>query len=510
MSNPPPDLAVLARRGCDEDEDEIVSTLIDAVDGYAADHIDAQRFDRAHTIPRELLTELAEMGLFSLSIPEAWGGAGLSLHAVCEVLSALAAHDRSIATTVGLHLGLGTRGLVAFGSSELQERILPSLATGERIAAFAATEPGAGSDLKRISTRVREEGDGLRVDGTKIFVTNGGFADVFTLLTTSPGLGGARRGQSLILLEREDEGLNIGAEEQKLGLRASSTVTVNLDGVCVPRSRIIGEPGLGTRLAGHVLSWGRTAMAAGCVGSSAAALDQTIQHALTRKQFGKPLAQLPVVRAQIAAATAELYAARALVRWTTCSDETELVRRSTSAKVFCSRAAWSCSDRALQLHGGAGFIEETGIALILRDTRVTRIFEGANDVLLGHAGSLTLLDPPNRTPLSEAAPADPLAAKADGITQIAVEMAAEIKHTLGMKALARPPILHQLGEVVVLADAARAAAMRALAEGTEHGRSTASLFLHHVQQRIELHRAPLPQTELIRSICTPLYERGST
>jgi len=335
----------------------------------------------------------------------------------------------------------------------------------------------------------------LRLDGTKIYVTNGGFADMFTLLVSSPGLGGMRRGQSLVWVDRQDEGVVVGAEEHKLGLRGSSTVTLNVDGVRLAEDRVIGGIGAGAAQAAHVLAWGRTAMASGCVGTCRAAIDLTTRHARGRVQFGKPLTELPVVRAQIALMVAKAWAAKALVRHTTHTEAAELVSWSTSAKVFCSRTSWSVCDTAVQLHGGSGYIEETGASLLLRDTRVTRIFEGANDVLLGHAGATEVLSPRDLQAIEH-----PMLHEVNDLIQIVAQTAVSLRKEHGMRLLRRPRLLHQFGDMVVLRDAAVAAAWRAIVEDTEASLQTAALFLHHASQQMRLAQLPTSNADLVDGV----------
>lgn len=439
--------------------DPLVDLFCRELGHLLAERVDAAEVDARGALPAGLLEELGALGAFGVSIPERWGGSELGLGGACAVVDALARRDRAVATTVGLHLGLGTRGLVAFASDAQRERWLPDLASGERLAAFATTEPGAGSDLSRLATRARRRdgSDRVVVDGQKIYVTNGGLADVFTLAVTTEGLGDGRRGQSLIVVERGDAGLAVGPEEHKLGLRGSSTTPVYLDGVEVGVDRIIGEPGAGARHIGQVLAWGRTAMAAGCNGTAAAALDLAAAHALARRQFGKPLAEQPVVRLQLADMAATLFAMRAMVTATAAAegDELELERRSLAAKVFCSEGDWRICDAGVQLHGGSGYIEETGAALLLRDARVTRIFEGANDVLLSRMGSLELARPGVHGAGALGG------APADGLVDI-VDLASEVRATwleaYGLKLLRDPVRLHRLGRLAALREVAMATA----------------------------------------------------
>ncbi len=490
----------------DATEASTVEVLLRSIDAFCERHVDARAIDARAHVDRSLLDGLAELGLFGLSIPESHGGFGLSLGAVGDVVAGLARHDRAIATSVGLHLGLGTRGLVAFGGAALQDAWLPALAAGASIAAFATTEAGAGSDLAAIRTRGTEEGGGLRLDGEKIFVTNGGIADVFTITAATPGLGGRRRGHSLVLLARED-GLVTGPEEHKLGLRGSSTTTLHIDGVHVGMDRILGTPGDGMGHLAHVLAWGRAVMAAGCRGTARAALHATDTHVATRRQFGRTLASMDVVRAQLAAMHARDYAMGALVRHASAQrDPTVLAVLSGSAKVFATEITWGIVDRALQLHGGVGYIEETGIALLLRDSRITRIFEGANDVLRVHRGLVEATQPLPR-PLLSTGEAETnvgrevLARRADGLDAEVSSWRAELVHTHGARLLARPAILHALGEAAILRDATDAA-VRQVTSDLDAAR--AELWLHEAEARVSaLFRCP-PDATLVDRALPPL------
>lgn len=419
-------------------------TLADAlaaeVERWAGHNLDDRQIDARGEIPAGVLADLAELGLLALTLPSTHGGMDLGIGEAAAVVRALARHDRSVATTVGLHLGLGTRGLVRYGTSDQHDRWVPDLASGRRFAAFAATEPGAGSDLAAVRTTVLQHHGRLRVSGAKVYVTNGGFAGLFTLLCASPGIGGAR-GQSVVLLTRGDAGVEIGAEEDKLGLRGSSTTTVHFDDVSIPVDRLL--VGDGRTQAGHILSWGRTLLSAGCVGTADVALRLTANHTTTRRQFGRLLAELPVVQAQLADAAATRAAMQALVAHVAAApDDDALLGRSIAAKVLCSEGAWSIVDLAVQLHGGSGYIEETGLALMLRDTRVTRIFEGANDVLRIHAGA-RLATRPGTIPTSQVAP-------------LVLARREEAAVTFGVRLLRDARRLHDLGQAALLGEAVAA------------------------------------------------------
>lgn len=404
---------------------DLIATFTSSLERFLSP-VDARTIDRDKRIPPRLLADLADLGAFGVTLPTRYGGSELGLEGACRVVDTLARFDRAIATTCGLHLGLGTRGLVAFGTDSQHERYLPSLATGERLAAFATTEPNAGSDLSRLETRATLENDNFRIRGEKIYVTNGGLADLYTISANSEA------GRRLFLVERSDTGVQVGREEDKLGLRGSSTTPLHLD-IELPKDRLLDNEVPGVEPLGHILAWGRTAMAAGCCGTAQAALDKTLSYVETRRQFGRPLSTQPVVRDQLAAMAARLTAMRALVQASARAADTasrNLEPLSLAAKVFASEGDWTLCDLAVQLHGGSGFIEETGVSLLLRDARVTRIFEGANDVLLTRLGQLELTSPL----LTDGPAAAPLARLRD----------------LGLKVLRAPRSLHLAGRLATL------------------------------------------------------------
>lgn len=431
--------------------DDVVEPLLRSVREFATANIRSLQIDREHQIPPAVLHGLAELGLFGVTIPAEWGGAGLSALEATAVITALAEADRSVATTVGLHLGLGTRGLVAWGTRAQQERWLPALAAGRAIAAFATTEPNAGSDLSALQAVATPRPDGsLQFSGTKLFVTNGGLASLITVTASTPGLGGAARGTSLLLIDPKSPGVLPQAEERKLGLRGSSTTAFFFDEVKLPPDAVLGEPGQGAAQLAHVLSWGRLLLSAGCVGTARAAITAALSHVHHRRQFHRALVQQEVVQQALARAGAVAYGMAALVRTAAAAehDWALLSRLTTSAKVFCSEGAFELADLAIQLHGGSGYIEDTGMAVLMRDARVTRIFEGANDVLLTHAGLLELTQPAE-------APSEPRLANLWNV--VAARRDAIRAEATGVRALSRRVAQHALGKAVTWRDAATAA-----------------------------------------------------
>lgn len=413
---------------------------------FASRELDAGVIEARGSIGAPLLAQLAELGLFGLALPPVYGGFGLKLGEVARVVSALAERDRAVATCVGLHAGLGTHGLVTLGSDALRAKWLPLLAEGKRIASFAATEPGAGSNLAAVSTRATLDGDDLVLDGEKVWVTNGGFAGLFTVLARSPGIGAAQ-GHVLVLVPRETPGVEIGPEEHKLGLHASSTITLRLDSVRVPRSHILGTAGRGLEDAQAILAWGRTVLAAGCLGTMRAALRMSLQHTADRRQFGRALVEMEPVRAHLARIAATIRTVERMLLAIGDDDAAEVAIAATSAavKVLASEGACDSGDRAIQLHGGSGYIESTGVARLYRDSRVTRIFEGTNDVLLAHLGASLLAGTPGNERLVQAS-SEPQVARRH---ELLLGTLAATRKTYGVAAIRRPLLLTTLGRAAI-------------------------------------------------------------
>lgn len=431
---------------------DVVAALTEQTRRYCAKEVNAQAIDAAAKIPKHVLDGLAELGLFGITLPEAHGGAGLALSDACHVVDEVARFDRSVAVSVGLHLGLGTRGLVRYGSPGQHAQWLPSLATGQTIAAFSTTEPGAGSDLSSLRTVATEKGNQLSVTGEKSYVTNGAFAGLFTVAVSTPGLGGAQRGQSLVLVEPKDRGFTVQREEHKLGLKGSSTTGLLFEDALLPRERLLGEPGQGARMLSHILSWGRTLMSAGCCGAAAYAIDKATEHTTQRTQFGRPLFALDVVKERLARLRARHFAMEALVQATAKKEQDEaLAVSSLAAKVFCSEGAGWVADEAVQLHGALGFIEDTGLALVLRDVRVTRIFEGANDVLLTHLGTSELAR------RAQEGPKHSINELESALADFAQSLSSKYK----LRVFRTPRLLHALGIATEWVMASRAATERA-------------------------------------------------
>ena len=469
MNPPAPSAGRALDAGEGGSEPAVISLVLEQARRFVQREVDPIAFDRDAGLPGPVLEAAKRAGLFGLSIDEKYGGLGLTLGQVCKVVSVLAERDGGFATTVGLHNGLGTRGLVTYGEPALQRMWLPLMASGECVGSFAATETGAGSDLMAIRTKATPVEGGVKLDGEKNYVTNGGFAGLFTVLARSPELGGARS-HCLVCVPRDTPGVQVGAEEHKLGLRSSSTVTIYFDGALVPMQNVLGTPGQGMAYAMHALTWGRTVLASGCVGAARNAMNAALTHVTTRKQFGRTIGQFGASRAHVAAMAARLWAMEAMVENT---GEVEARGQSIDTlsavtKVFCSDAAFDICDRSIQLHGALGVLTDVGVDRPLRDCRVTRIFEGANDVVLVHVGAWLLSLPkpdPFRCAHRGIETREPLLADAcrawnevDGRLEQSLR---DVRSQFGVKAVKKQLVLQRLARAHMALQAASASIWRA-------------------------------------------------
>jgi acyl-CoA dehydrogenase family member 9 len=339
-------------------------------------------WDRAGEMPAEFIRELKEAGLFSLVVPERFGGLGLGATAYSRVVQELGTYDGSTAVTVGAHSSIGMRGLLLFGTEEQKARFLPRLAAGELVAAFCLTEPGAGSDAAGIKTTAVRDGDDWVLNGEKLWITNGGIADFFTVFAKTSFEG---RGHiTAFVVTRDLAGVSTGPHEDKMGIRASSTTTVVLENVRVPASNVLGEVGKGFKVAMRILNAGRTGLGGGSVGGMKRLIRAAVEQARQRVQFGKPIATFGLVQQKIAQMVVDCYAAESVVAMVAGLvdrgfEETQV--EAAISKVLATEALWRTADEALQIAGGGGYMRELPYEQALRDARINRIFEGTNEIL---------------------------------------------------------------------------------------------------------------------------------
>jgi acyl-CoA dehydrogenase family member 9 len=336
-------------------------------------------------MPLSFVDELKGFGLFGLVIPEEYGGMGLGNAAYSRVLQEIARYDGSVALTVGAHSSIGMRGLLLFGTPEQKKRWLPRLATGEMIAAFCLTEPGAGSDAASIKTTAVWDGDAWVLNGEKIWITNGGFASFFTVFAKTPEAATeGKAAMTAFVVTRDIPGVTTGPHEDKMGIRASSTTSVHLESVRVPAGNVLGEPGKGFKAAMRILNAGRTGLGGGCVGGMKRLISLAARQATERKQFGQPISEFGLVKQKVGEMVIDCYAAESVVSMVAGLIDQgyeDYAVEAAVSKVFATEALWRTTDEALQIAGGNGFMREFPYERAMRDSRINRIFEGTNEIL---------------------------------------------------------------------------------------------------------------------------------
>ena len=334
-------------------------------------------------VPAEIVAQMRELGLFGLSLPEAYGGLGVTMEEEVLVAFELARTSPAFRSLIGTNNGIGSQGILIDGTDAQKERWLPRLASGELIGAFALTEPGSGSDAASLATTAVRDGDVYVLNGTKRFITNAPEAGLFTVMArTDPSIAGAG-GISAFAVERDTPGLSIGRPDAKMGQRGAHTADVIFDDCRVPADNLIGgREGVGFKTAMRVLDKGRLHIAAVCTGAAERMLDDALRYAIERKQFGKPIAEFQLIQAMLADSRTEIYAARSMVLDAARrrDDGEDVATEASCCKLFASEMCGRVADRAVQIHGGAGYIADYGIERFYRDVRLFRIYEGTSQI----------------------------------------------------------------------------------------------------------------------------------
>ncbi len=358
----------------------VVASLGDLLGPHEKDFCD---WDRKAEMPASYIKELKEFGLFGLIIPEEHGGLGFGSAAYSRTLQEVARFDASTAVTIGAHSSIGMRGLLLFGTDAQKTQFLPRLASGEMIAAFCLTEPGSGSDAASIRTTATRDGDDWIIDGNKLWITNGGIADFFTVFAKTDNVE-TRGHMTAFIVTRDMAGVSVGPHEDKMGLRASSTTTVHFEKVRVPDSYRLGEVGKGFKVAMKILNSGRTGLGGGAVGAMKHLISLSAKQANERTQFGKRIREFGLIKHKVGHMVVDCYAAEATVHMVAALADQgyeDYAVEAAISKVFSSEVLWRCADEALQTAGGNGYMTEYPYERIVRDSRINRIFEGTNDIL---------------------------------------------------------------------------------------------------------------------------------
>jgi alkylation response protein AidB-like acyl-CoA dehydrogenase len=336
----------------------------------------ASKIDEESRIPDDIIKKLAELGILGAPFPVEYGGSGFGEVGYCIIQEEISRACLSTATFVGAHISIGTNAIYLGGSEALKQKYVVPLAKGEKIAAFALTEQGAGSDSFNLKTKAELVGDEWVINGEKLWITNGPIADIFSVFART------KKGITGFVVERGFEGFSNGADEKKMGLHGSRTSSLTFDNVHVPKENIIGTEGRGFIIAMKTLDAGRLGLGAACLGASKELLEMSVRYAKERKQFDQPIANFQAIQFMLAEMATLIYASESMVyRAAVRYDKGELLaRESAMVKLFVSDTLDKCVDYAMQIHGGMGYSKELPIERYYRDSRINRIFEGTSEI----------------------------------------------------------------------------------------------------------------------------------
>lgn len=360
-----------------------VKLLCDEVRRFIRDEVEPRSrwIEENDTVPEDLLHKAREMGLFGLTIPEEYGGSGLDLAGKCAIEEEMGKTNYGFATVIGNHTGISTTGIVALGSAQQKAKYLPRMASGEWIGSFALTEPQAGSDPSALRTTAEKKGDRYVLNGEKIFITNAGLSHVFTVMAVTDRAKGIK-GISTFIVERGLPGFSVGRNELKMGMHGCTTAPLAFNDCEVPAGNLLGAEGMGYVQALKTLTAGRVTVSARCVGMMDKLIERCADYMKLRTQGGRKLAEYQGLQWMLADMSVARDAARLLTQRaidTLLAGERGTMEAS-SAKLFSTEALAKVVDCAVQIHGGMGYMRETGIETIYRDARIVRIYEGTSEI----------------------------------------------------------------------------------------------------------------------------------
>jgi len=341
----------------------------------------AAEIDRDHRFPEELIPQMGKLGLMGVPFAEEVGGAGADYVSYAIMLEELARACASTSVIVSGHTSLGTWPIFEYGTPAQKEKYLQGLTSGEKLGAFALTEPGAGTDAAAGQTTAVLDGDEYVLNGSKIFITNGGYADLYVVTAmTDPSAG--TRGISAFIVEKDAPGFSVGEREHKMGIKASSTTPLYFSDCRIPKDALLGQEGKGFKIAMQTLDGGRIGIASQALGIAQGALDASITYAKERVQFGKPIATLQAIQWMLADMATEIDAARLLVYRAAWNKDNGLPygKEAAMAKLFAAETATRVAGKAIQIHGGYGFTESYPVERAYRDAKITEIYEGTSEV----------------------------------------------------------------------------------------------------------------------------------
>jgi len=373
-----------------DEQRENLQALVDPTAKFFEEKNNALKNDMNEKIDPEILQGLKDLGMFGLQVPQELNGLGLSNTQYARLTEIVGSHDLGVGITMGAHQSIGFKGILIAGTKEQKEKYLPKVATGENFAAFALTEPVAGSDAAGIKTRAVPSADGKHwiLNGSKIWISNGGFAEIFTVFAKTPVkdevTGETTDKITAFIVERSFGGLTNGPPEKKMGIKCSNTAEVYFADVKVPVENVLGGVGNGFKVAMNILNNGRFGMGAALSGTMRYSIKKAVEHASARNQFGKLITEYGTIQEKLARMAMLHYVTESMAYMISSNMDNgskEYQLEAAISKIYASDAAWNVTDEAIQICGGMGFMRDTGLERVLRDLRIFRIFEGTNDIL---------------------------------------------------------------------------------------------------------------------------------
>lgn len=366
-------------------DQETLQILLDSIRSFVNEVLVPREEEVAETdeIPADIASQMRDMGLFGLTIPEEFGGLGVTMEEEVNIAFELGRTSPAFRSFIGTNNGIGSIGILLDGTDEQKATYLPRLASGEILSSFCLTEPDSGSDAASLRTTAVKDGEGYLINGTKRFITNAPHAGIFTVMArTNPEIKGAK-GISAFIVDATTQGITIGKRDKKMGQKGAHTADVIFDNVRVPASALIGEQeGVGFKTAMKVLDKGRLHIAAIAVGAAERVLEDSLRYAMERKQFGRAIAEFQLIQGMLADSKAEIYAAKCMVLDAARKRDEGLNvgTEASCAKMFATEMCSRVADRGVQIHGGAGYISEYAVERFYRDVRLFRLYEGTTQI----------------------------------------------------------------------------------------------------------------------------------
>ena len=365
-------------------DQETINQLVGLIERFVRERLvpNEKKLEEEAKLPEDILQEMKSLGLFGLTIPEEYGGLGLTMEEEILIAIALGRTSPAFRSIMGTNNGIGSAAIVFNGSEEQKQKYLPRYASGEWISCFCLTEPEAGSDAASLKTNARREGDHYILNGTKRYITNAIIADTFNVMARTDSAIQGARGISSFIVERDTPGITLGPVDKKMGQTGSMTCDVTFEDCRVPAENLIGEEGEGFITAMKVLDRGRLHISGVSVGVAERLIADALDYALQRKQFGQPIAEQQLIQAMLADSQTETYAAKCMTLETARQrDKGENVSTESSAcKLFATEMVGRVADRAVQIHGGAGYMSEYAVERFYRDVRLFRLYEGTSQI----------------------------------------------------------------------------------------------------------------------------------